>query len=179
MLNKTLVVHVWSAILIILGTLLAVALAIRNNDLTASLSRWNAQSETIERAIHLERIARANPRNTTMTAVKIRDAAWRCGHLHGVAPALMLAVAHVESTFYPLAVGGAGERGLYQFTRSTARELGLAWESAFDIDKNTCAAAAYLAQHLRDYGSVERAVKRYNGGGDPNYLEKVGARMAP
>lgn len=39
-------------------------------------------------------------------------------------------------------------------------------------------AAAHLQRHLKNTGSLDRALLRYNGGGDPDYPDKIKVRAA-
>lgn len=123
-------------------------------------------------------ILKNNPRLNVDTARRITLAGIECARLHGLDRMLLFATMHQESTFDPRAVGPAGERSLMQLTRTTAAEVGLPWQNAFDITANTCAGAAYLAQHVRERG-VERGLLRYNGGGAPQYPALVMARYQP
>jgi peptidoglycan DL-endopeptidase CwlO len=83
------------------------------------------------------------------------------GRRHGVAPALLAAVAKVESGFNRSAVSGAGARGLMQLMPSTARGLGV---DPMDPVQAVDGAARLLASHLRTYGSVPLALAAYNAG---------------
>ena len=83
------------------------------------------------------------------------------GRRHGVAPALLAAVAKVESGFNRSAVSGAGARGLMQLMPSTARGLGV---DPMDPAQAVDGAARLLASHLRTYGSVPLALAAYNAG---------------
>lgn len=86
----------------------------------------------------------------------------------------LVAVAQQESHFRPLVIGGAGERGIMQISRGTAPSLGLPWGKALDITHNINAGAMYLARHRDNYrGDMQQAIIRYNGGGDPLYLQRV------
>ena len=83
------------------------------------------------------------------------------GRRHGVSPALLAAVAKVESGFNRSAVSGAGARGLMQLMPSTARGLGV---DPMDPAQAVDGAARLLAGHLRTYGSVPLALAAYNAG---------------
>lgn len=94
-----------------------------------------------------------------------------------VAPLLALAVIEQESHYWPMAKGSAGERGLMQLTKTTAASLGLEWKDAYNIEKNVLAGVTYLGVHFATYKTMPLAVRRYNGGGDPEYLPKVAKRL--
>lgn len=119
-----------------------------------------------------------NRKLSAKTARRVALAGFECARIYRLDPILLFALMQQESTFNPQAVGAAGERGLMQLTRTTAGEVGLSWDDAFRISANTCAGAAYLAQHVSERG-VERGLLRYNGGGAPEYPALVMARYEP
>ena len=112
--------------------------------------------------------------NDKAPADRIVQAILKAADKHRLDPLLALMVAEVESDYNPLAVGLAGERGIFQITKRTARVLNLEWDEAFDIEKNADAGIAYLAKHLQD-NLNRKALSRYNGGSRA-YAEQVLAR---
>lgn len=78
-----------------------------------------------------------------------------------------------ESHYEPCARGAAGERGLTQILPSTAIELRLNRTRLCEIEYNLDAGARYMAAHVQLRGSVERALLRYNGGGERGYVGLV------
>lgn len=106
------------------------------------------------------------------------------GRRWNVDPALLAAVARVESNFNPSAQSPVGARGLMQFMPATAAEMGVdPWDPASAID----GAARYLRTSLDQFPDVTHAIASYNAGrgavsrhgGIPpyretqNYVEKV------
>ena len=74
----------------------------------------------------------------------------------------------IESNFDPKALSSAGAAGLWQFTKSTAREYGLEVSSEVDeryhIEKETVAACKYLLNAYDKYGDWMTVAASYNGG---------------
>jgi soluble lytic murein transglycosylase-like protein len=112
----------------------------------------------------------------TPFGAEIYDAARR----HGVNPALLAAMARVESAFDPEAVSHAGARGLMQLMPATAARFGVATDELFDPVRNLEASAGYVAWLTRRFaGDPTRVVAAYNAGegaverygGVPRYRE--------
>ena len=74
----------------------------------------------------------------------------------------------IESNFDPKALSSAGAAGLWQFTKSTAKESGLEVSSEVDeryhIEKETVAACKYLLKAYDKYGDWMTVAASYNGG---------------
>lgn len=74
----------------------------------------------------------------------------------------------IESNFDPKALSSAGAAGLWQFTKSTAKEYGLEVSSEVDeryhIEKETVAACKYLLKAHDKYGDWMTVAASYNGG---------------
>jgi cell wall-associated NlpC family hydrolase len=108
---------------------------------------------------------------------------------YGLPPALLAAVAKVESGYDPRAVSSAGAHGLMQLMPGTAAGLGV---DPFDPAQAVDGAARLLRQNLTQFGSLPLALAAYNAGagavrrygGVPPYPEtqayvnKVEAAMA-
>lgn len=74
----------------------------------------------------------------------------------------------IESNLDPKALSSAGAAGLWQFTKSTAKEYGLEVSSEVDeryhIEKETVAACKYLLKAYDKYGDWMTVAASYNGG---------------
>jgi peptidoglycan DL-endopeptidase CwlO len=108
---------------------------------------------------------------------------------YGLPPALLAAVAKVESGYDPTAVSAAGARGLMQLMPATAAGLDV---DPLDPGQAIDGAARMLRGNLSDFGSLPLALAAYNAGpgavhrygGVPPYpetqayVQKVQAAMA-
>jgi soluble lytic murein transglycosylase-like protein len=91
----------------------------------------------------------------------IREAAER----HSVSPALVEAIARVESGFNSRAVSRKGARGLMQVMPATGRRFGVRSDKLFDPEHNLNAGVAYLAWLSKRYGgNLDFVVAAYNAG---------------
>ncbi|MGI6405909.1 MAG: lytic transglycosylase domain-containing protein [Syntrophaceticus sp.] len=85
-------------------------------------------------------------------------------------PAILKAVAEVESSFNPQAVSRSGALGLMQFMPGTAQSLGI---NPFDPAESIQGAAKYLNSLLDQFqGSLPLALAAYNAG--PGAVRKYG-----
>lgn len=91
------------------------------------------------------------------------------GPVHDIEPALLAAVALVESAFDPAAVSPAGAQGLMQFMPATAAEMDV---DPFDPASAVDGAARYLRRELDRFGSLELALAAYNAG--PGAVQRHG-----
>jgi soluble lytic murein transglycosylase-like protein len=87
-------------------------------------------------------------------------------------PLLVLALIHVESSFDPRALSGAGARGLMQLREPTLRRelerAGLPQVDPHDPVMNVLAGVRYLRRLLDAFGREEVALMAYNAG--PNRI---------
>jgi soluble lytic murein transglycosylase-like protein len=86
-----------------------------------------------------------------------------------IPPAMLYAVAKVESNLHPDAQSEAGARGLLQVMPATAKSLDL---NADEPRSNVLAGARYLRQLLDRFSSTDLALAAYNAG--PTAVEKAG-----
>jgi len=89
------------------------------------------------------------------------------GEKHGVDPAILKAIASVESNFRPDAVGpktrSGQAKGMMQFVPATAKAYGL--EDPFNPEQSVDAAARLMKDLLKQFdGNVGNALEAYNGG---------------
>ena len=86
-----------------------------------------------------------------------------------IPPAMLYAVAKVESKFHPNAQSEAGARGLLQLMPATAKSLDL---NVDEPRSNVLAGARYLRQMLDRFSSSDLALAAYNAG--PTAVDKAG-----
>ncbi|WP_165839057.1 transglycosylase SLT domain-containing protein [Roseicella frigidaeris] len=110
---------------------------------------------------------------------------------NSIPPQLLAGILSRESGWNPNARGGAGEVGLGQILPSTARNPGFGMQGVDpatlnDPTANINFAADYFGARARAKGldlsnpsHQDLALRAYNGGGDPNYVQNVRAKMAP
>ncbi len=89
------------------------------------------------------------------------------GSKYGVDPAILKAIASVESDFRPDAVGprtrSGRAQGMMQFVPATAKAYGL--DDPFDPAKSVDAAARLMRDNLKQFnGDLGKALEAYNGG---------------
>ena len=107
----------------------------------------------------------------TLVTSEYESLARRSGRSAGVDPALVAAVARVESGFDPRATSRAGAAGLMQLMPATAAELGVT--DPYDPVQNVRGGAAYLHRLLERFaGDVPLALAAYNAG--PAAVERYG-----
>jgi soluble lytic murein transglycosylase-like protein len=131
----------------------------------------------------MEPIVREEPPPSALPAVSGPGADWRrlAGHYaepialvaarHDLEPALLAAVAKVESNFDPFAVSHKGACGILQLLPETAQRFGV--DDLFDLEQNLDGGARYLRWLLdRFEGDTELALAAYNAG--ENAVDRYG-----
>ncbi|MEV0135042.1 transglycosylase SLT domain-containing protein [Dactylosporangium sp. NPDC050688] len=101
-------------------------------------------------------------RPAALNGVPYAELFQQAGAKYGLSPALLAAVAKVESGYNPAAVSGAGAQGLMQLMPATARGLGV---NALDPAQAVDGAARMLSANLDRFGSLDLALAAYNAGG--------------
>ena len=119
------------------------------------------------------------PVATAARARDFRPQVTSAGQRYEVSPALIDAIAHVESRYNPAAVSHTNARGIMQLMPGTARDLGV---DASDPAANIRGGTAYLRALLNRFdGDLVRTIAAYNAGpgavarsgGVPNYPETI------
>ncbi len=116
-------------------------------------------------------------------AFKIKDPVYRVEllslvHKHaravGLDPQIVLSVIEVESMFNRFAVSKSGARGLMQIMPFWVKEIGHPRDNLFHPETNLWYGCYILRHYLdRSKGDLGMALRRYNGGGDDRYSNKV------
>ena len=87
---------------------------------------------------------------------------------YGIPEGSLLTVSAHESGFDPYAISHGNAKGAFQFTRATAQFYGLNLDGEIDdrLDyvKSAHAAAKYLKDNMKRYGSFKSAIADWNGG---------------
>ncbi len=106
----------------------------------------------------------------THTLSLIYDTAVR----YDVDPVVVLALVTVESKFQPRAVSKTGALGMMQVMPFWMKEIGHPSDDLFDLPTNLAYGCAILKRYMMlSNGNLGKALADYNGGGDPQYTEKV------
>jgi soluble lytic murein transglycosylase-like protein len=110
----------------------------------------------------------ANPAPTRREAWRVAAGGFaalieRAAERHRIEPALLTAMAQVESGFDPNAISPKGAQGLLQLMPATAARFGV--QDVFDAAQNVEGGAKYLRWLLERYGgATELALAGYNAG---------------
>lgn len=122
-----------------------------------------------------------NPKVDEEDAEKIATSVIKWGEHFGQDPALLLAIAKVESTFNKYAISPVGAMGILQvlprwhIDKLKDAEKTLGSPEMFKIDPNVYVGAQVIRDCKKKFGSVETALKCYNGsvGMDTSYASSV------
>lgn len=95
--------------------------------------------------------------------------------MYQLPPGLVGAVADIESGRNPKAKGKKGEIGVMQLMPGTAKYLGV--KNPEDPKENILGGARYLAENLKKFGTLEKALAAYNWG--PGRVGTYGMDKAP
>ena len=92
----------------------------------------------------------------------------------GLDPQIVLSVIEIESTFNRFAISKSGARGLMQIMPFWIKEIGHPRDNLFNLETNLWY-GCYILRHYIDKseGNLGLALRRYNGGGDDRYANKV------
>ena len=93
---------------------------------------------------------------------------------YDVDPALVKGLIKAESGFDPMAVSGAGAKGLMQLMDATAASLGVT--DSFDPQQNIDAGVRFLSSLIERYQDEGLALAAYNAG--PGSVDKAGGMPA-
>jgi len=101
--------------------------------------------------------------NTPLHLERFKHEINQASNQFSVAPTLIQAVIHAESSFKPQAISKVGAQGLMQLMPQTALELGV--DKPFDITQNINGGTQYLAKLLIIFdGDIGLASAAYNSG---------------
>ncbi|SHN42030.1 transglycosylase SLT domain-containing protein [Cryptosporangium aurantiacum] len=125
-------------------------------------SAANAAGSLLRTAALRESASAAGTAGSVLAGVPFAGLFTNAGARRGISPALLAAVAKIESNYDPDAVSPAGARGLMQIMPGTARDLGV---DPFVPTQAVDGAARLLRQHLTEFGSLPLALAAYNAGG--------------
>lgn len=146
-----------------------------------AVPRFDGQAEKAENTFsitpYLAKLVNARARDGKATVVSalsddtLRPVVDLASRTYGVSANLIKSVIKAESNNQPLAVSGAGAKGLMQLMDSTAKDLGV--RNVFNANENVLAGTRYLKQMLERFGGDEvKALAAYNAG--PATVERFG-----
>lgn len=109
------------------------------------------------------------------TKIEILEALWATAEAQGVDPKRFLVQIYNESRFNPYAKGKAGERGIGQFKKMTAKYYGYDWSKITDGIDGFAYQAKVAANFVHQVGEIA-----YNGKGKRAelYKDKISSRLA-
>jgi soluble lytic murein transglycosylase-like protein len=126
----------------------------------ADLERQSADNRAAQRKAAQESVRQLPWRRQAGEFASLIDAA---ASKHSVDPALLTAMAQIESAFDPRAVSHKGAKGILQLMPETAKRFGV--RDVFDASQNIDGGARYLSWLLERYdGRTDLALAGYNAG---------------
>lgn len=132
---------------------------------------YEVEIAVLKRQVEITRvdayIAKVNKKLSPGIRNRIIQAAYACSDAVEIDPLFTLAVMEQESRFHIYAKSDKDAHGLMQLIPSTALEVGVARHEIYNIERNICGGATYLAKQLKaNNGLIKAALRRYYGGGE-------------
>lgn len=140
-----------------------------DEQIKASSAKRGSDGKAVNPTAAVSNTARTNPSapvsgvsSATGLDAGYHDVIAAAAQKYNVDPALVSAVAEVESGFHQDAVSEAGAVGIMQLMPDTAATLGI---NPYDANQNIDGGAKYLSQLLQSFGGdIKKAVAAYNAG---------------
>ncbi len=130
------------------------------------VSNWaDLEGQTVENSAASRTAAQERARQLPwrLTAGEFANLIDEAASRHRIDPALLTAIAQVESAFNPHAVSHKGAKGILQLMPETAKRFGV--RDIFDASQNIDGGAKYLSWLLERYdGRTDLALAGYNAG---------------
>lgn len=161
----------WSKKLMVASLLGAISLlGIKEASAPLHASEWKSP--------YVNYVAESNPKLSSRATKEIVVAAYKWSSEFGIDPKLLLAIAKVESNFYPHAISSSGAYGIMQVIPlwhkdkiiKARQELGN--PEIFNINTNMYLGAMVLRDCVKKTGKVSKALQCYSGQ-TPGYDQKV------
>lgn len=147
-------------------------LGIRKKHLSRSERRWLRKAQNY--FLTVEENGRKIGSAESYTTMGILEALWRTAEEVDIDPKRFIVQMYNETRFNPNLKGRAGERGLGQFKKSTAKLYGYDWEQMTSGTKGFAYQARAAAEFVKSVGELA-----YNGSGHKakKYKDKISMRI--